>query len=1429
MGENLKPDIGFKKEKVIEGIIRRASSRTNGLTLVTAPTGSGKSYDTSQFLAKHIAGAFPNENSEDKRKHLYITQRRKNCKDVYDDIKKRLIEAGREDLISDVLILPSYEDSLTNKDALKVLNNCKCKAWEETKALAAALNTILKMKEEGENTYYLRKRVFGSEEDFGLRDSLEWAFRKRLKSELKKDHEEYLKKLIEEESLKGKKLTSADLNKELRKRKKEIPLQKYFLQKEYWKAVDWSFIEKLYPASTYSTKKVLIMTTSKFLSPIDPIYESSFYFHMRKEKLCILIDEIDDTKKEVLEHILGNIMTYDLVNLFGVMAKPILTNKVEGVVESIIEQKRFKKRFESLKTEIISITKTYFPEKEQVKLFELAGNSLEPIYEGNNMLNYVGETWFFDSKMGYMYVPDKAEFNEKKSTLKCNKICNNKDLNKLEKYNESGLYPTNLLNDLRKCVITNFTGFVADIAKEYSDITNRNSSPDNNDYIVGDKISDKAALTTVLKSLNFDDDNARQFAKITALETASRYKRSRKKNFIKDRTFYGGGILLTYVVSSSEFRENAKLNSFRVPYTPEAFLANLAINYNVIGISATATHNGLHNYNIEYLKNTLGEDYHELTAEEKNAIKKDYEEKTIGYSKHNIKTEVNLVRDIEPKEDFYEDVIEVLKTIKDEEDLTITKKKLRNTTFKDAVIDTTREWLEKKHDHILSNEIDEEGNIENDYKRVLRIVSYVAMMLKEHHNKGISSGIILSMKAVGVLEVDEEEKNNKQALIYALTDKTDGLLAKKIYSIPVLQLFASYIGMEIFGYKEDEAVEKAKEMFVSIVASDLKEDGYNSVDKYKHFEERFKENEPVFMVSTYSSIARGNNLQVNVGEKYVTKMLKYPEENVSPLYQVNPDRPVNGEIDWDSIYIDNITHIIPNLNEQKTDWLKPTNLYSKEYRQFLMKVLITTEECTQRRQISVLDKNKILEEILIGKAGNTNYVKLYNLDVVKIDKTVHIYQAIGRIARTNVKKKHNSIYVSEKLVNEIVPNTEKLGIEIGSREFEVFTREVEKLQLENEPDLTEKEKKLAEKCKELAEKLREFTHSNWTTEKMAYWEEVGRAFPLTHFSLNKTTLKVFTDYFSEKYTGSDFPKLSEFYVKVGKKSVGRMVRDKKGIRYNYGFTKRGELRINFSSVHNKTCPFEVSEENSRLSALTHSDYIRDFFNEYAEKVKEYYKNTAGINDNNCRIGTGFKKSPTINEETDKEIYVLNPVAYTNLFKGGIGELALQAYFRKNGLELESITEPEEFEKFDFKIKNYPGFYVDAKNYGEETLAGDLANFVLKDKTKNKAALINAKHVFVINIIDPSTHREKKTEVDAPITALPGIFNEFCNDKLPEKKYNDGCLELNKLSSIEDYEKSGQKTAIEIVKDILLKDVLHQKNTPDNVEKRKGLQKNERNV
>lgn len=1299
----------------IADVLEKLSIHNKGLTLLTNPPGSGKSYETSKFIAKALL------DSEFTRKIYYITPRVKNLNDLNNSVLEALNDINHPELKESILKIESNRDCILNnfdkiKKKLKIISEDKPELESIFSTLSLNLD-ILSRHPENKNLYNL---IFGDKYT-----SLERTFRRKLSDEFRKD------------------FFSQNI---------------YSSEYEYMMQSKWSFIKDLYPAALSSKRQLFIMSSAKFFLKNDPIITPSYSFTSEKniENTLVIIDEIDAIKMDILDGILIDKNNYDLVDIFEIIFRSL--NNIDERYEYPFEFTNTENTIIQLSQEADKLKRKFFPEKWNIRLFDENKDSgkLEEFNDYDKLMNYLGINKFQDLEKCYKFIPYKSGEKSNNTLMKCNKILPEKYCKKFAEYYDISTF----LNEINK-FINNFFNSIYFISKTYKRMKNEEIKKHNNH--IGRLISIENSISTILKDLTFSDDVSRDFVEfivrrseiVQYLKLKEKFKRCDKKS---SYSVYEDGLSFTLVSVPDAFHHNCKLNTYDLPETPEIILTNLATKAHILGISATAENTGTQNFNFDFIKKKLNNlhssdvKFHKIPQKIITSLEKDFKRKTKGYRDKNNNSLVNTIvkpikflnLDIKDKSkilDYYLAYIMTGNQNISKESLKIVK----NHPFSQKYVSIQMNLAQS----MLSNP----GSYE--IPRLIKVLLYIREVLYNYKNhcldnneSHISNGIIMCNKIIG--------DDNK---------------FEEIYSLDNLKLGTVYICKDIFNISFEDAIEMVEDdLFIKISAADIKD---SENPKIKKIEEKFREEKPVFMVTSYSSVSRGNNLQVKINtdtDDFIDKRL-----NNGKLVRIN-DWKINGYLDWDSIYLEKPAHVIPKLENN--------SIIKDKTKTFLL-----IEELFEKHQITYSKKQVVFKEVFDSFNYNNsckeiffeNYNSIYHIDAVKSDYSTYVYQTIGRISRTNFKKKNNGIYYDFDLTDYIEVDLDKLGIpsELVTNEFKSFLVSVN---LEKDTlfynllssSYDKFSKKNLSTYRAITRILEEGnSDTGWREDTRYIWEHLRKKvleYPVITKSKFKELKKEFNSLKGVSRLGIDF---DDLYLNFDIENNDKIL-DKNNLFYYYStqsgkfmYLQDGEpIKNDFERIAipnilcknpNNLFKFKVSIEDSRLDTLLNNDVIYKYW-----------------------IDNEFKTDWKIDNKDD--FYgIISPIVFNNIYKGAVGEEALKAILLDKKYKIKNIENPLEYEKFDFIIEqNDKRIYVDAKNFSELSLCKDYANEDLLPKLMEKGKSINSDCLLVINLFDMFSEREFIDQVDnkysnSRILSIPGIFYTDGKNNPIYKQYHNKTL------------------------------------------------------
>ena len=492
-----------------------------------------------------------------------------------------------------------------------------------------------------------------------------------------------------------------------------------------------------------------------------------------------------------------------------------------------------------------------------------------------------------------------------------------------------------------------------------------------------------------------------------------------------------------------------------------------------------------------------------------------------------------------------------------------------------------------------------------------------------------------------------------------------------------------------------------KNIFYKICATERAEIFFltkNNFDRTKReIQSELTKGTRVLILSAYETIGAGQNLQYEIAD--VSKYIELPEHHKS-------------EKDIDAVYLGNVTNVIIKRKEN-TD----------EER---LKRIIQVEELREVADITLREKEECVKDILCGgserrKKGQRK-PESKSLECVlhaKTARTDTLVQADGRICRTGYKNK--DIYI---LVNNYV-FVDDYGRE--KTDFESIEKRKELLPPETVALIKCKEKYFADrspaaqfnlKINNYNKALKSFlneVNEEWVPEYVEFWSKYRK------FLLKCPSCDVSSDDYKK-----DLTELTQIDLLQNDRNVDCISRYSHiGIEAPYRFAKSGD----FDKVTIGEGDYVVDEDSSGLNAVLRYKGMRQYFMEQGYAL-------------DFRSGK----------------HALNPIAFTNIYKGALGEEAGKYIFEnETGYLLEDIKDLTKFEKFDFILSGFEDCYVDFKNWNNSRSVDREEEL---KKIESKMALIQAKVVFVINVVaDTDFEPAERNTGNGKIIEIPGLIDE----------------------------------------------------------------------
>jgi len=333
-------------------------------------------------------------------------------------------------------------------------------------------------------------------------------------------------------------------------------------------------------------------------------------------------------------------------------------------------------------------------------------------------------------------------------------------------------------------------------------------------------------------------------------------------------------------------------------------------------------------------------------------------------------------------------------------------------------------------------------------------------------------------------------------------------------------------------------------------------------------------------------------------------------------------------------------------------------------------------------------------------------------------------QAVGRTARTSLKREKIDILIDVEFLNYISLDCRRERV--TSHEYKALLASSQKISFTRNNFVNNENKRLQNRAKKGIERtisdirgnLKVFSTLPVNESSVERWQKQRE------FILKKPTLEQCE------------PSFDFMYVKAPTQG-------------EYIFQHDGDPDTNLASYDfffGLSNAQEVSEEQSGLVTLMKNDVVRDYF------IKRHYSTNWG-----------------------KHYYILNPIAFNNLYKGALGESAGTAILEKFEFSLKDLP-TDNFEVFDSIVCSKVQLdgenrkaYIDFKHWELtkwRTLPHTQRSEVLA-KLINKAEKLGLHRLVICNTLGSSQDRvqgfDKQGNIcnlmDAFVLAIPALINE----------------------------------------------------------------------
>lgn len=506
------------------------------------------------YLTRKILGGFiRGEILRDVKTIIYLTPQKKNIDDIYNDLRDDFAD-NLSAFNSNVLRIYANYESVLEK-FLDVYGQMPRNI--QNRQSCKDLKKQIELYNNLQDRNVPKDILDGALEE--IRKHYEVAFRKDLSEELSKIARTRIKKL---EKING----------------------------------EYAWVKDLYPASLTDYRRVLFMTVDKFISGNDPIISKPYRFisHSKTKKALIFIDEFDATKDVLLNQEIQRCTDYkmDLIKLFSSISNTLKGREfpLSIFAESVDEQDATSSisRFNRMKK--------YFSDVEEkhnlTYLFKLDSQEdndryfLFDDYQLHTITNSGADK----------YIILKQDKDKKQNTIT---ISSKSDDGKFYR----AIYAV-------KNALNVFIGCCARMAQIYMNHYNDEARENGNDMMEIEQ-----AVSTIIDPYNLDYVIAKNLcAMIVDNVSIPIIDRGRD---VFDTDFYMNGFRYYDFKDDISHDISTAMAMCYLDNTPEKFMLSLASKARVVGLSATASIDTVTgNYDINYLKSRLNDDYYNLPPED---------------------------------------------------------------------------------------------------------------------------------------------------------------------------------------------------------------------------------------------------------------------------------------------------------------------------------------------------------------------------------------------------------------------------------------------------------------------------------------------------------------------------------------------------------------------------------------------------------------------------------------------------------------------------------------------------------------------------------------------------------------------------------------------------------------------------------------------
>lgn len=1009
---------------------------------------------------------------------------------------------------------------------------------------------------------------------------------------------------------------------------------------------EFYWLGKLYPTTFISDYKIIIMTVDKFLNGnISLIKNSNSYYDTKFLKnSTVIMDEFDATKNVIEKFIIEKScnQSAELLSVFNNLRRYW---RIEDFNEELVTAMRETDANYIMEGRKNSVSESLFTRSQHI----------EQTYSTN--LSFKLKDIDVDKSYNFLfYDGEYITINENGKIIVC-KVKKGKGEKQEGKYiqmeyTHDKIEESVAVKKLQSCIyeidkyLVDVQWYIKKWAEKYMEISNENKLSDSL------KMNLEEAINTICRKLQLDKAEKNILMGInqkTLMKTA--------KYGLRAPCFYEKGVTYFDLRDENDHADTTDINILKVEETPEKYLLHMAKTTNIIGISATAENTSrLCNYDLKYLRNQLKDDFYTTSKPLKERVCKEMEVQHRFYKDGKVKVHVEEVGAVL---DEAWDINNYCMKLLEENGENLGNQNRRGL---EEMVNAVSQVIQQKVVIEKGLKYDAEGSRRYLYERYCKFfaVAYFFIIKKD-----IQSMLYLSMM------LPKEGRNS-----------FDKNILNRIFEI-----ITTYMGSDLTSKNivvlDSQNYEVNKQVLIN----------------------RLEKGEKIIVISTYSTLGAGQNLQYKVPDQITTVTLGDGSLKDS-RYKYK---------DFDAIFLGEVTNIVTNILGEGD--------FSR--RDAMNRVCQIERLCEGYEIDRITKKSEIRKTFMrVGEdkpawLGSGKHTKFKEIESVNRSAERTMLQAVGRICRTFNKNSNVYIWIEDRLMRQLdkeslsemifIPELEKIIEVLEVRDNK--SGESKKNKRKNEEIIAKHKSIEAERC--ITRALRSIDEE----ETIIFWEEL-REFVLRNPTLSDENLR--------DYNG--LLDIESFYMTNGKEDntgycyLQSMDYKEVNVRFTTDKSKyKAELGENSKySIH------LADEEHTWLPLILKYPGMKEYF------IKEGYSTTF---------------------EPNK--YVMVPIIYNNIYKGALGEKAGKFIFEKEtGVKLHNITDQNKFEKFDYKINEET--YVDFKNWsGGNYVDGN----VERKKIKTKMQQTGAKIVLVINLCSRFESMSMKVVEGDGIIEIPSLLNE----------------------------------------------------------------------